>query len=902
MPLVISSCTAADNQEARDGTGAVGTVKQAVSSSEKATAWNSSTNRTPYQEVVAAQQQAKLAFKRPQKTVWVKMKQKPSLAAAAASKDWTTRGKQVHSVMTSTASSSQASLVAYLAAEKIQYKAFWIANAIKIKADEDAIAAIAKRSDVERIVPDGGLTIAPPKRSSLQIVPQAVEWNIENVRAPEVWKGFGVRGEGVVVATIDTGVEYTHAALVNQYRGNNADGSFDHNYNWNDPAQICGDAPCDNAGHGTHTMGTILGDDGGENQIGVAPGARWIAAKGCEDYYCSYESLLGAGQWIVAPTDLSGQNPRPEMRPHVVSNSWGGGQGDEFFREIVQAWVASGIVPVFANGNSGPSCGSASSPADYPESYAVGAYNSRLSIADFSSRGPAINGDMKPNIAAPGEGVRSSVPGGYDIYDGTSMATPHVAGAVALMLSRAPALVGDVAGTRAILNESAIDTDDTSCGGTPEFNASFGEGRLDAYRAVELSPGGPIGTLAGAITETSGPALPGAKVALQGPLARSTVAGVDGIYSIKAPVGFYSVTASQFAFYSQTVNDVEVVQDVTTTQNFALERAPSFGVTGVVRDEEGEPVQGATVTFAGTPIKPALTDATGAFAFESVPAGEYQLTVTAGGCLEPFAGPLVVDSDESVPVTMDARVDGYGYTCRLVPMDYIKTDTPLGLQGEGVTAPVKLPFSFMMYGKRFENAIVGTAGYLSFSGAAAYWDNLPIPDPSEPNAAVFPFWDDNYMDGQSSAGTAVVGTAPNRKFVMEWRNVAVDFDLNKRITFELVLSEATGEVLFQYLDSDSTGNNATIGIENETGTIGHQYSYNKPAISAGMAIQYGIPHAGVAEGVITDQNDGLAVKNAEVVAIDSTGRTLKTATDDLGRYAFQTKAGSYALTVNETNY
>ena len=140
----------------------------------------------------------------------------------------------------------------------------------------------------------------------------------------------------------------------------------------------------------------------------------------------------------LAPTDLTGQNPRPDLRPHVVNNSWGGGPGDPFYQATVQAWVAAGIFPAFANGNAGPSCGSAGSPGDYPESYAVGAYDIGNFIAFFSSRGPSgLDGGIKPNISAPGVDVRSSVPGnGYAIFSGTSMATPHVAGSVALHLVR----------------------------------------------------------------------------------------------------------------------------------------------------------------------------------------------------------------------------------------------------------------------------------------------------------------------------------------------------------------------------------------------------------------------------------------------------------------------------------
>lgn len=162
--------------------------------------------------------------------------------------------------------------------------------------------------------------------------------------ATEVWSGLGSTGQGIVVANLGTGVQFDHPALVNQYRGNHGD-SFDHNYNWYDPAKVCGNPstePCDNYGHGTHTMGTMV-DDGTGNRIGVAPGARWIAAKGCEYNSCSSTSLLAAGQWLLAPTDLNGQNPRPDLRPNIVNNSWGGPGQDPFFQDIVTSWVASGI-------------------------------------------------------------------------------------------------------------------------------------------------------------------------------------------------------------------------------------------------------------------------------------------------------------------------------------------------------------------------------------------------------------------------------------------------------------------------------------------------------------------------------------------------------------------------------
>ena len=161
-------------------------------------------------------------------------------------------------------------------------------------------------------------------------------------------------------------MQFDHPALAAGYRGRQADGSVRHDYSWFDPSRVCPSAaPCDNSGHGTHTMGTMVGLDG-DDAIGVAPGARWIAAKGCESSSCSAEALLAAGQWIIAPTDLNGQNPRPDLAPDVVNNSWGGSGFDPWYSHIVQAWVAAGIFPAFSNGNSGPGATPPGRPAPEP--------------------------------------------------------------------------------------------------------------------------------------------------------------------------------------------------------------------------------------------------------------------------------------------------------------------------------------------------------------------------------------------------------------------------------------------------------------------------------------------------------------------------------------------------------
>ena len=151
-------------------------------------------------------------------------------------------------------------------------------------------------------------------------------------------------------------------------------------------------------------MGTMVGGDGPgpfTPDTGVAPGAQWMAAKGCEDFGCSDIALLSAGQFILEPTDLDGENPDRSKRPDIVNNSWGGGPGDTFYLEIVQAWRAAGIIPVFSSGNPGPFCGEGGSPGDFLESFSAGATDINDEIAEFSGRGPSVVRQDQPGRLGP---------------------------------------------------------------------------------------------------------------------------------------------------------------------------------------------------------------------------------------------------------------------------------------------------------------------------------------------------------------------------------------------------------------------------------------------------------------------------------------------------------------------
>jgi subtilisin family serine protease len=839
-----------------------------------------------------------------QRSVWLVLKQKPNLAVAATGGNWKARGTAVLQALTNNARSSQANLLRTLQARGIAHKPFWIVNAIKVTADDATIVELSRRSEVARVVEDKVLEIPKPIPSKAKAIVNVLEWNLENIRAPEAWGGFGTRGEGVVVANIDTGVQYDHPALVSQYRGNDG-GVFDHGYNWFDPTGICGSTPCDNAGHGTHTMGTIVGDDGGDNQIGVAPGAKWIAAKGCEDLGCSYEALLASGQWVLAPTDPFGANPRPEARPNIVNNSWGGGSGDEFYREIVNAWIAAGIFPVFSNGNWGPYCGSVGSPGDFPESYGVGAYDIGNNIAYFSSRGSSLFGVIKPNISAPGVSVRSSVPGnGYDWYDGTSMAAPHVAGAIALLWSAAPALTGDIGFTRELLGAGAIDEDDTSCGGDPTNNNVWGEGRLDVVSSLELAPIGPTGWLAGIVASPDGLGVTGAKVQIAGPSQRSISTRNDGSFNVRLPVGSYDVSVSAFAYLPQTVTGVQIIDAETTALDFTLGAAPAYLVSGTVVDAAGEPVAGATVALVGTPLPVVETDENGYYAYPAVPVGEYELSVDAGGCYAKSSVGFIVDGVEDVPVTLAQKSDSYGYVCSKAEFDYVEATTQLPIYGFGQT-DITLPFTFTYYGESYDKITVTGNGYAAFDSPWARFDNTPLPNRDAPNAGIYPFWDDLYVDYDSGVYWSTTGSAPNRRVVIEWRNLLTWFDYASRVNFEIILHE-TGEITMQYpAPTDSPyarGALASIGIENESGEVGIQYSYRTQSIVRDTAVTYAVPFAGFVQGTVRDANDGLPVAGVTVLATGDDGTVRKGRTNASGTYRLMLTQGNYVIEASRTNY
>jgi serine protease AprX len=417
------------------------------------------------------------------------------------------KGTYVYETLSALASRSQGPVIAELQRLGVEYRSYWVANMIWVRGGMEAIQTLAQRPDVAHLYANPVVHMDPPvAEESTPHSPDAIEWNILKVNADDVW-AEGFTGQGAVIGGQDTGYDWDHPALINQYRGWNGSAA-DHNYSWHDAIHsgggVCGansPEPCDDHWHGTHTMGTMVGDDGGSNQIGMAPGAKWIGCRNMDQGDGTPTTYSECYQWFIAPTDLNNQNPDPSMAPDVINNSWGcpvseGCTDPNVMLTVVENVRAAGILTSHSAGNSGPSCNTVNTPsAIYDPSFTVGSTTSTDAISSFSSRGTVtVDGSnrLKPDISAPGSSVRSSVSGGgYNTASGTSMASPHVAGMTALLISANAALAGQVDDLEFIMTDSALHlTSAQDCGGYPGDqvpNAVFGWGRIDAYSGYLLA-------------------------------------------------------------------------------------------------------------------------------------------------------------------------------------------------------------------------------------------------------------------------------------------------------------------------------------------------------------------------------------------------------------------------------
>ena len=313
------------------------------------------------------------------------------------------------------AARDQSSLTRYLDQAKIGYESYWIANAVKVTGDRDLVEQLAARPDVAAL-----------KQEQRYAIDTAAMGPVTATEAAD--PGLGRQGHpgrpGLVSSSASAARASSSPTSTPACSSTTRRWSASTAATWatapstttttgsTRPSVCPAAAPCDNNGHGTHTMGTMVGDDGAGNQIGVAPGARWIAAKGCETSCLLRRRAAGR-----RPVDAGADRPRrrttrgPTCAPHIVNNSWGGGGNDPWYQDIVDAWVAAGHLPGVLQRQRRARLRHRRLARRLRASYGVGAFDVNNAIASFSSRGPSrVDGAIKPNIAAPGVNVRSSVP------------------------------------------------------------------------------------------------------------------------------------------------------------------------------------------------------------------------------------------------------------------------------------------------------------------------------------------------------------------------------------------------------------------------------------------------------------------------------------------------------------
>jgi serine protease AprX len=428
------------------------------------------------------------------------------------------KGKFVYDALLSNANKTQRPVIEFLIKNKIPFQSFIITNAIKVKSDYSTMMTLAARADVEQIIdnsPIKMLDYSITKNAESVRMPEP-EWGIKTIKADSVWL-LGYRGKGVVVGGQDTGYDWDVSPLKKQYRGYKDSLNVSHSYHWHDaikknnpkfpdsllnPCGYSTKEPCDDNNHGTHTMGTMVGEDD-NNKIGVSPESKWIACRNMDRGWGQPSTYIECFEWLLAPYDQNGKNADPARSPHVINNSWycsteEGCNPSNFkmMEEVVKNLKASGIVVVVSAGNSGSACGTVTGPPGFFEpSFSVGATDRNDLIAGFSSRGPVVIDSsfrIKPNVSAPGVGVRSVIRnGGFASFNGTSMAGPHVAGVVALMISANPSLAGKVNIIEDIIESTAVRrTSDQICNQIPGSqipNPVYGYGRIDALAAVKKS-------------------------------------------------------------------------------------------------------------------------------------------------------------------------------------------------------------------------------------------------------------------------------------------------------------------------------------------------------------------------------------------------------------------------------
>ncbi|MCJ7576165.1 MAG: S8 family serine peptidase [Dehalococcoidia bacterium] len=522
---------------------------------------------------------------------------------------------------------------------------FWLSNAILAEVPVDMLDEFVSLTKVERLFENFEITIPEPLEEESLPAALAVNctWGLEKIHVPEVWD-MNITGSGVQVAVLDTGVNISHPDLAGKmWTDNPADPTYPGGWiEFNSYGNIViGSGPHDTDDHGTHTSGTCVGGNTSGIAIGVAPGAFLMHGLVLPGGSGTYAQIIAGMEWCTDPVD---QYDNPAGEPaDVISMSLGATGYYDAFIEPVQNIKAAGIVLIASIGNSGE--GTSGSPGNVYEAFGIGATDIDDEVASFSS-GEVVDWPasypepyIKPDFSAPGVSVYSSVPGGeYEYLSGTSMAAPHVAGTVALMVEGNPALT--VEDVYDVLYETAVDLGDIW------QDTRYGWGRIDASEAVSLVTleSGIEGLVTDAETEEP---LEGVEISISDP-GRLRYTDGSGYYRSFLPPGTYNVTASAYGYYQGNAT-VEVVEDAFSSQNFTLEPVPTGFIEGTVTDvETDEPVEGAIITLLDTPLSTA-TNETGQYSMEAL-IGTYNVSAWTWGYRKSVIPDVIVAENETVTV------------------------------------------------------------------------------------------------------------------------------------------------------------------------------------------------------------------------------------------------------------
>ena len=789
------------------------------------------------------------------------------LSAAYQISDWNERGQYVYDQLRASAESSQMGLRQAWSQRSVRgtvtkFEPLWIVNAILVEGDTTALNYFASFPEVA--------AIESPLRPEFPPEPivngrseTAISWGVEYIHAPQVWQK-GIDGKGIVIGVIDTGIDWEHPALKEHYRGWDGQ-TATHDYNWFNPepesAEKCTDPaiPCPESSHGTHVTGIAVGGDA-DNQIGVAPGAKWIHALGC----CPSETaLLASLQWMIAPTDLQGNNPKPELRPHIVNNSWGGAGGRQTYHAALQALHASGIVVTVSTGNSGPFCGSIGSPPDDRFALSVGNFINSGDISRSSSRGPSPFSGVGVDVAAPGTGIFSSLPSGqYGSTSGTSMAAPHLAGMVALMLQANPTLIGQVDMVREWVRRSADSAlaPDDSCPNYPGDqtpNTAFGWGRIDAERAVSLVTEGV--SWFGRIESAAGEPIAEAQIGLtNGVVTVTQTTGKDGSATLIVPPDLYTVTASATGYQPVTITDLSITDAITAMQTVSLTLLPTVTLSGiVVRSDTQQPLVDVELVWREGGVT-TTTDAN----------GQYQLTLPIGSAEIALSHSGYTPTQETITVTKPMTqtfqlMASADYTLVTTPnrcaLPYRWEDAtggdPLSL-GDDDRVMVTLPFSFPFYETLYDSVYVGSNGFLTF-GRGELRPHFVVPFISPPNNVIYGFGEDLNSE-KGLQGEIYTQLQADGAFVIEYHAVE-HWPKGNPETFQIKLYP-NGQFQLQY-ETVSDPLTALAGVENGSGTQGTVWTKQ---LTNGLAVS-GIPYVN-GENLCADGTTSIVTNQIKVVS------------------------------------